>query len=139
MRGWYKIVFLWTDFVIIWLCYNLTSSNYPTVQYFSLKLCTRFLFTNVYKRLSSISFILSRSWFINKNVKRPVFYALLFFTYLLITQDLNKIKENPRHSFVNTDKEKKCAKFQKKILNCRAAGARQISNFQTKYLVSQKQ
>ena len=29
----------------------LTSSNYPTVQYFLLKLCTRFLLTNVYKRV----------------------------------------------------------------------------------------
>ena len=30
---------------------TLTSSNYPTVQYFLLKLCTRFLLTNVYKRV----------------------------------------------------------------------------------------
>ena len=29
----------------------LTSSNYPTVQYFLLELCTRFLVTNVYKRV----------------------------------------------------------------------------------------
>ena len=29
---------------------TLTSSNYPTFQYFLLKLHTRFLFTNVYKR-----------------------------------------------------------------------------------------
>ena len=28
---------------------NLTSSNHPTIQYFLLKLCTRFLLTNVYK------------------------------------------------------------------------------------------
>ena len=33
---------------------TLTSSNYPTVQYFLLKLCTRFLLTNVYKRVSGI-------------------------------------------------------------------------------------
>ena len=30
---------------------TLTSSNYPTVQYFLLKLRTRFLLTNVYKRV----------------------------------------------------------------------------------------
>ena len=30
---------------------TLTISNYPTVQYFLLKLCTCFLFTNVYKRV----------------------------------------------------------------------------------------
>ena len=33
---------------------NLTSSNYPTVQYFLLKLRTRFLLTNVYKRVCGI-------------------------------------------------------------------------------------
>ena len=33
---------------------NLTSSNYPTVQYFLLKLRTRFLVTDVYKRLCGI-------------------------------------------------------------------------------------
>ena len=30
---------------------TLMSSNYPKVQYFLLKLCTHFLFTNVYKRV----------------------------------------------------------------------------------------
>ena len=35
---------------------TLASSNYPTVQYFLLKLCTRFLLTNVYKRLCEIFF-----------------------------------------------------------------------------------
>ena len=33
---------------------TLTSSNYPTVQYFLLKLRTRFLLTNVYKRVCGI-------------------------------------------------------------------------------------
>ena len=33
---------------------TLTSSNYPTVQYFFLKLRTRFLLTNVYKRMCGI-------------------------------------------------------------------------------------
>ena len=39
---------------------TLTSSNYPTVQYFLLKLCTRFLLTNVYKSVWDF-FILFRS------------------------------------------------------------------------------
>ena len=39
----------------------LTSFNYPTVQYFLLKLRTRFLLTNVYKRVCGIFFILFRS------------------------------------------------------------------------------
>ena len=36
---------------------TLTSSNYPTVQYFLLKLHTRFQLTNVYKRVCGICFI----------------------------------------------------------------------------------
>ena len=40
---------------------TLTSSNYPTVQYFLLKLRTRFLLTKVYKRVRGIFFISFRS------------------------------------------------------------------------------
>ena len=40
---------------------NSTSSNYPTVQYSLLKLRTYFLFTNDYKRVCGIFFILFRS------------------------------------------------------------------------------
>ena len=40
---------------------TLTSSNYPAVQYFLLKLWTRFPLINVYKRVSGILFILFRS------------------------------------------------------------------------------
>ena len=46
---------------------NLTSSNYPTVQYFLLKLHTHFLLTNVYKRVCGDCFILVRSWVICKD------------------------------------------------------------------------
>ena len=46
---------------------TLTSSNYPTVQYLLLKICTRFLLTNVYKRMCGIFLILFRSWVICKN------------------------------------------------------------------------
>ena len=34
---------------------TLTSFNYPTVHNFLLKLCTRFLLTNVYKRVCGMS------------------------------------------------------------------------------------
>ena len=50
---------------------TLTSSNYPTVQYFLLKLRTRFLLTNVYKRVCGIFLILSylqkfkKNWFLH--------------------------------------------------------------------------
>ena len=33
------------------------------------------------------------------------------FTFLLIPQDLNKIKTNPKHPFVDVVKLKTCAKF----------------------------
>ena len=56
-----------------------TSSNYPTVQCFLLKLCSRFLLTNVYKRVSGIFFISFKSWVICKNLKRAGFYKLGFY------------------------------------------------------------
>ena len=40
---------------------TLASSKYTTVQYFLLKLLTRFLLTNVYKSVFGIFFILPRS------------------------------------------------------------------------------
>ena len=69
---------------------TLTGSNYPTVQYFLLKLCTRFRLTNAYKMVCGIFLILFRSWVICKN-KKDVVSTHSIFTFLLITQDLNKI------------------------------------------------
>ena len=51
-----------------------------------------------------------------------------FFTFLLITQDLNKIKKNPQHPFVDIIKNKTCAKLQQKMLNSMVVGVRK--NFQ---------
>ena len=79
---------------------TVTSSNYPRVQFFFLKLCTRFLLTNVYKRMCGGFFILFRSWVICKKEKGLV-STHKFFTILLITQDLNKIKKNSEHSFLD--------------------------------------
>ena len=107
---------------------TLTSSNYPTVQYFLLKLCTRFLLTSVYKEVSQIFFILFRSCFICKHLKDLVSTRSLF-TFLLITQDLNKNQKNPEHPFVDIVKQKKCAKFQQTILNSMVVGARQSFQF----------
>ena len=61
---------------------TLASSNYPTVEYVLLKLCTRFLLTDVYKMVSGIFFILFRSSVINKNLKRPGFDALVFYIFI---------------------------------------------------------
>ena len=60
---------------------TLTSSNYPTVQYFLLKLCTRFLLTSVYKRVSGSFFILFRYQVINKNVKNECVESRSFYIF----------------------------------------------------------
>ena len=74
---------------------TLMSSNYPTVQYFLLKLRTHFLLASVYKRVCGFFLISFRSWVICKNVKRSGFYILVFYIFL-ISQDLNKIKKIPQ-------------------------------------------
>ena len=52
-----------------------------------------------------------------------------FFTLLLITQDLNKIKKNPEHPFADIVKYKTYKKFQQNILSFIVAGARQSFRF----------
>ena len=82
---------------------TLTSSNFPTLQYFLLKLRTSFLLTNVYKRVCGIFlFYLDLESF--AKIKKDLVSPTSFFTLLLITQDLNKIKKNPTHSFVDITK-----------------------------------
>ena len=101
---------------------TLTSFNYPTVQYFLLKLRTRFLLTNVYKRVCGIFFISFRSWVICKKLKRPGFYTLVFYTFI----DNSRSKQNKRnstHPFVDIIKLETCAKFQQTILNTMVVGA----------------
>ena len=72
---------------------TLTSSKYPTVQYFLLKLRTRFLLTIVYKRVCGTFFYLDLELF--AKIKKDVVFTHSLFTLLLITQDLNKIKKIP--------------------------------------------
>ena len=82
---------------------TLMSSNYPKVQYFLLKLFTRFLFTNACKAVSGILlFFLFTSGVIKKNVKRPGFYALTF--YIFINNSRSKQNKNPRQIFVDVGK-----------------------------------
>ena len=55
--------------------------------------------TNVYKSVSgSFLFFLDLELF--AKLKRPMVSTHSLFTFSLITQDLNKIKKNPTHSFV---------------------------------------
>ena len=58
-----------------------------------LKFCTRFQHTMSTKGCSGFFIILFRSWVIFKNLKRSGFYTIpetSSFTFLLMTQDLNK-------------------------------------------------
>ena len=55
------------------------------------------------KGCSEYFFILFRSWIINKNVKNECVETRSFW-FLQINQDLNEIKKNPEHSFVDIDK-----------------------------------
>ena len=73
---------------------TLTSSNYPTVQYFLLKLRTRFLLTNVYKRVCGI-FLFYLDLELFAKIKNDLVSTYPIFTFVLITQDLSKIKEIP--------------------------------------------
>ena len=72
---------------------TLTSSNYPTVQYFLLKLRTRFLLTNVYKRVCGI-FLFYLDLKLFAKIKKDLVSTHSFFTLSLITQDLSKIKKS---------------------------------------------
>ena len=73
---------------------TLTCSNYHRLQYFLLKFRTRFLLTNVYKRVFGI-FLFCLDLELFAKIKKDLFSAHSFFTFLLITHDLNKIKKIP--------------------------------------------
>ena len=96
---------------------TLTSSNYHRVQQFLLKLRTRFLLTNIYKSVFGIFFFLfCLDLELFTKIKKDLVSTESFFTFLLIIQDLNKIKKNPEHAFVDIVKQERCAKFQQNIL-----------------------
>ena len=52
-----------------------------------------------------------------ERIRKDLVSTSSYFTLLLITQDLNKIKENPTHSAVDITKKKTCAKFHQKYEN----------------------
>ena len=68
---------------------TLTSSNYPAVQYFFLKLRTRFLLIIVC--VGFFLFYLDLGIF--AKIKKDLVSTHSFLTLLLITHDLNKIKK----------------------------------------------
>ena len=66
---------------------TLTSSNYPTIQYFLLKLRTRFLVTNVYKSYLQKQ---KKSWFLHTR-----------FLDFINNSRSKQNKRNPDHPFLN--------------------------------------
>ena len=106
---------------------TLTNSNYPTVQYFLLKLRTCFLLTNVYKRVCGV-FLFCLDLQICKNLNKPGFYTLVFKTFTHNSRSKQSYK-NPTHHFIDITKQKTCPKFQQKILNTMVAG---VFNFSDK-------
>ena len=74
---------------------TLTSSNYHRVQKFFLKLRTRFLLTNIYKSVFGIFFLFCLDLELFTKIKKDLVSTESFFTFLLIIQDLNKIKKTP--------------------------------------------
>ena len=82
---------------------TLTSSNYLTVQYFLLKLRTRFLLTIVLKMCVGF-FISYLDLELFANIKKDLVSTHSLFALLLITQDLKQNKKNPTHPFVDITK-----------------------------------
>ena len=82
---------------------TLTSSNYLTVQYFLLKLRTRFLLTIVLKMCVGF-FIFYLDLELFANIKKDLVSTHSLFALLLITQDLKQNKKNPTHQFVDITK-----------------------------------
>ena len=121
-----------------------TSSNYFTVEWFLLKLRSRFLLTNIYKRVCGIflNFIQILS-FLQKFgfLQRLGFYKLIFCALLTHVNDSTskQNKKNATYPFVGITKQKTCVKFQPKILNSMVVGARQsFQFFRQRKLVSWK-
>ena len=93
-----------------------------------LKLCTRSLLTNVYKRVCRSVFILFRIWVICQNKKGHGFYILTE-TRFVNNSRCKQNQKNSEHSFADIVQTEACAKFQQKILNSVVVRACQNSQF----------
>ena len=59
--------------------------------------------SNVYRRMCGTFFLSFRSWVICKNLKRPGFYTLVFYTFINNSRSKQN-KKNSTHSFVGITK-----------------------------------
>ena len=104
-----------------------TRSNYHIFQYFLLKLHTRYLLTNVYKRVFGI-FLFCLDLELIGNIKNTWFLHTHFFIFI----DNSRSEQNKKileHPFVEISKQGTCARFQQKILNFMLIGACQNLQF----------
>ena len=116
---------------------TVTSSNYPAFHYFLLKLCTRFLLTNVYKKVCGI-FLFCLDLELFAKVLKDLVSTHLFFTLLLITQGLNKMKKS-RTSFCRQIQVGNVCKISAENIKFFGSwSSSKFSIFQTKKLVSWK-
>ena len=103
---------------------TLTSSNYHKVQYFLLKLRTRFLLTNVYKSGfgNFFYFVYILSYLQNKkDLVSTHSFLYIFINNLRSKQN----KKNPEQPFVHIVTYETFANLQQKILNLVTVGAGQ--------------
>ena len=92
---------------------TLTSSNYLAVQYFLLKLRTRFLLANAYKGCVGF-FIIYLDLELFAKIKEDLVSTHSCFKFLLITQDLNKTKKVPHTLLQTLLSRKRVQNFSKK-------------------------
>ena len=78
---------------------TLTSSNYRTVQYFLIKICTHFLLTNVDKRECGI-YLFCLYLELYAKIKWSGFYTLVFYIFVNNSRSKHN-KANPKHAFVD--------------------------------------
>ena len=93
-----------------------------------LKFCTRSLLTSVYKGCGGF-FLFCLELELFAKIKKYLVSTHSEKPGLLITQDLNKIKKNPEHLFVDVRKTEACAKFQEKLLDSMVVRACQSFQF----------
>ena len=118
---------------------TLTSSNFATVQYFLLKLCTCFLLTNVYKSMCGIFLFCLDLELFAKILKRSGFYTLIFYTFSNNSR-FKQSKKKILHTLLLTllSRKRVCKILAKNIKPYGSWSSSKFSIFLTKNLVSWK-
>ena len=86
-----------------WKIENFDELQLPEFNIFLLKFCTRFVLSDVYKRVCGIFFILFRSVVINKSVKNECAETRSFLIFANNSRSKQN-KKNPTYAFVDIGK-----------------------------------